>query len=390
MNPVKIAEGIYWVGAVDWDVRNFHGYSTHRGTTYNAYLIIDEKIALVDTVKGCFFNEMASRISGLVDISDIDYIITNHVEMDHSGSLPDVMRIAKNAEIIASPNGMKGLKLHYGENSRFRSEINWQGVTLGKRSLVFYQTPMVHWPDSMVSYMPEEGILFSNDAFGQHIATFERLDCGIPLDIVMEEAAKYYSNIVLPYGGNVQKSLEALAGLEIKVIAPSHGIIWRSHIDGIMSKYKKWASNGVDNKAAIIYDSMWGSTEKIAGAVRRAFENNNIPTVMLSLKSNDISDIMTHVLESKYICVGSPTLNNNILPTVAAFINYMKGLCPKNRIGMAFGSYGWGGQGVGQIEEVLRNLGFGIMEQARLQYVPTEEQLGSVSQKMYNTIKALC
>ena len=390
MNPVKIAEGIYWVGAVDWGVRNFHGYSTHRGSTYNAYIVIDEKIALVDTVKGSFFNEMASRISSLIDMSDIDYIISNHVEMDHSGSLPDIMRVAKNAEIIASPNGMKGLKLHYGENLRFRPEISCTGVTLGKRSLVFHQTPMVHWPDSMVSYMPEEGILFSNDAFGQHIATYERFDCEVPQGIVMEEAAKYYSNIVLPYGANVQKALEALAGLEIKVIAPSHGIIWRSHIGSIISKYKKWASNGVDEKAAIIYDSMWGSTEKIAGAIRKAFENNNIPTVMLSLKSNDISDIMTHVLESKYICVGSPTLNKNILPTVAAFINYMKGLCPKNRIGMAFGSYGWSGQGVGQVEEALKYLGFDVMGQARLQYVPTKEQLELVTEKTDNSIKTLC
>lgn len=354
MKPIQIGENIYWVGGIDWDIRNFHGYSTNRGTTYNAYLIVDEKVVLIDTVKYYLFDEMIKRISYVVDPSKIDYIISNHVEMDHSGGLLKIMELAPNAQIITSNNGEKGLKAHYRKNWNFKVAQTGDALNLGKRSLSFVNTPMVHWPDNMVTYLNEDKILFSNDAFGQHIATSERFADELPKDIVMEEAAKYYANIVLPYGSNVQKALNLVSELNIKTIAPSHGLIWRSNIDEIILKYNKWSSYESDNKAVIVYDSMWGSTEKIAYALLNAFENRNIPAQMLNLKTNHISDIMTKVLESKYICVGSPTLNNNMMPTVAASLYYLKGLAPQNRIGLAFGSYGWGGQSVGQIENFKR------------------------------------
>lgn len=386
MKPVQIKENIYWVGGIDWDIRNFHGYLTQRGTTYNAFLIIDEKITLIDTVKHYLFDEMMARISAIVDPAKIDYVVSNHVEMDHSGCIPRLMEVAPKAKIYTSPNGEKGLKAHYKGNWDFNVTKSGETLSLGKRSLTFVHTPMVHWPDNMTSYLNEEKILFSNDAFGQHIASSERFDDQLPFDILMEEAGKYYANIVLPYGSQVQKALDAVSDLEIEVIAPSHGIMWRSQIPDIIREYRKWSANETDDKAVIVYDSMWNSTEKIAYAVQAAFENKGISTRMMNLKTNHISDIMTQVLTAKYICVGSSTLNNNILATVGAYLTYLKGLAPKKRIGLAFGSYGWGGQSVGQIEEVLKGLGFDLMEQVRIQYIPDYEQLKGVTKKLEDEI----
>ncbi|SEG14666.1 Flavorubredoxin [Caloramator fervidus] len=387
MRPFKISENVYWVGAIDWNIRNFHGYSTHRGTTYNAYLIIDEKITLIDTVKSHLVDEMLERISYVVDPRKIDYVISNHVEMDHSGGLPRLMEIIPDATIFTSLNGERGLKLHYGSNWNFKVVKSGETLSLGNKSLEFIYTPMVHWPDNMVSYLIEDKILFSNDAFGQHIASSERLDSQFCLDIILEEAAKYYANIVLPYSSNVKKVLEAILNLDIDVIAPSHGLIWKNNIEDIINKYKKWSDNTTDNKAVIVYDSMWGSTEKIAYAIYNAFEESNISAVMLNLKTNDISDIMTHILNSKYICIGSPTLNNNILPTVASFLYYLKGLAPKKRIAMAFGSYGWGGQSIGQIEDILKSCGFELIDSIRVQYVPDFKQLKEINAKVKEVLQ---
>jgi len=224
MNPYKLTENIYWVGGVDWNLRDFHGYTTKRGSTYNAYLIVDEKIVLIDTVKHYMFEEMMSRISSIIDPSKIDYIISNHVEMDHSGAIPKVLEIAKNAVILTSPMGEKGLKAHFGD---VPMKVVKTGETFssGAVDFAFVQTPMVHWPDNMVTYLPKEKILFSNDAFGQHIASFERTDKEYPLEIIIEEAKKYYANIVLPYSEQVKKAVEIVKGLDIKMIATSHGII---------------------------------------------------------------------------------------------------------------------------------------------------------------------
>lgn len=379
---ISLKEGIYWVGGIDWDLRNFHGYLTQRGSTYNAYLIIDEKITLVDTVKGYLTDEMIKRISEIVDPSKIDYIISNHVEMDHTGGLPKMMEVAKNATIITSPNGEKGLNRHYKKEWKYKTVKSGDVLNLGKRNLQFLLMPMVHWPDSMASYLVEDKILLPNDAFGQHLASFERFDDEYPIDIVMEEAKKYYGNIVLPFGSQVQAVLKAVENLEIDMIAPSHGLIWRKNIGKIVDEYKKWSSNQTEEKAVIVYDTMWGSTEDIANAIKYAFESKNISYKMFNLRHNHISDIMTDVTTAKYICVGSPTLNNTILPTVSAFLTYLKGLAPKNRTALAFGSYGWGGQSIGEVESVLNNCKFDILPQIKVNYIPDKEELTEITNKL--------
>ncbi|OQY39564.1 MAG: MBL fold metallo-hydrolase [Candidatus Cloacimonetes bacterium 4572_65] len=386
MKPIKLKENIYWVGAIDWNQRDFHGYLTQKGTSYNAYLIIDEKITLVDGVKAQFTQEMLTRISHIIDPSKIDYIIHNHVEMDHSGSLPEMLKIAPNAEIVSSPNGSRGLKAHHGTDFDIKIVKTGNSLNIGKRNLNFVLTPMVHWPDNMVCYCPEEEILFSNDSFGQHIASSHPFDKDYPLNILFHEAKKYYANIVLPYGSQVIKALEIVKQLNPKMIAPSHGIIWEEHISEIIDLYDNWASNKVAEKAMIIYDTMWKSTEKIAHAIADGFEEKNIPFEFVNLKATHISDIMTNVIDSKYICIGSPTLNNNILPTVAAFLAYLKGLAPKKRTAVAFGSYGWGGQSIGLIREDLEKCGFTVWDNIKTSYIPSDKFLKEVTEKIVNNI----
>jgi flavorubredoxin len=245
---------------------------------------------------------------------------------------------------------------------------------------------MVHWPDNMVTYSPSDKILFSNDAFGQHLASAERFDDEYPLDIILFEAGKYYANIVLPYSGQVQKALEAAGGLSMDVIAPSHGIIWRAHIPKIVGEYSKWAAQETENKAVVVYDTMWHSTEKMARAIVEAFEEKGVRAVLRPLAVNHISDVMTDILTAKYVCVGSPTLNNQMLPTVAAFLTYLKGLAPKGRTGLAFGSYGWGGQSVEQIEAVLSQAGFDLWESLKVKYIPDQAGLVQIKESVKNKL----
>lgn len=379
MSKVQIKKDIYWVGGIDWNIRNFHGYLTPRGTTYNAYLIVDEKVVLVDTVKHYMCDEMLDRIKAIIDPSKIDYIISNHVEMDHSGSLPRILELAPSATIITSPHGEKGLRNHYRADWDFQVVESGSSLNIGNHTLNFVTTPMVHWPDSMVTYIPEKKLLLPNDAFGQHIASANRFDDEIGWDILREEAGKYYANIVLPYGNQVKKALGALGGLDIDMIAPSHGTIWRSFIPNILEEYGKWSDGKTEDKALVVYDSMWGSTEKIAGALRDGLSDRGIPVTMRSLKSSHISDVMSELLTAKIIVVGSPTLNNGMLPTMGAFLTYLKGLRPKNRVGLAFGSYGWGGQAAGEIEKTLQSLDWQLpIEKINIKYVPDEEILADV------------
>jgi flavorubredoxin len=378
LNKVEIRPDIYWVGGIDWDLRNFHGYETQRGTTYNAYLIVDKKITLVDTVKHYLFDEMLARIKEIVDPKRIDYIVSNHVEMDHSGSLPKMKKEAPNAKIITSTRGEKGLLRHYKKDLGFQVAKSGDTLNIGKRTLHFVHIPMVHWPDSMVTYIPSDKLLLPNDAFGQHIASSERFDDEIEWGILREEAAKYYANIVMPYGDQVKKALEAVSGLKIDMIAPSHGIIWRSRITKIIEEYKKWANFETEKKALIIYDSMWGSTEKIAYALYEGISESGIPVNMRNIKNTNISDIITDVQDSKLILIGSPTLNNGMMPSVGGFLTYLKGLRPRDRIGFVFGSYGWGGQAVGEIEKILKDLSWDMpFDSININYIPDEEELNN-------------
>lgn len=383
MNAIQIKDGIYWVGALDWHLRNFHGYTTNRGATYNAYLIIDEKVALIDTVKAPFSRELLERISSIIDPSRIDYIISNHVEMDHSGALPALMETCPNATVVTSaPSGVKGLTAHYGPHN-YMAVKNNDTLSLGKRSLSFVTTPMLHWPDNMVTWCPEEKILFSNDAFGQHYCTNTRFDDDSDFCETMQEAKKYYANIIMCYGKQAAGAWKIVKEMEPEMIAPSHGVIWRSHVADILNAYEHWSSSVPEAGALIVFDSMWHSTETMAQTIAEAFTEKGEPVKLFDLKQTHISDIVVSLLDCKYVAVGSPTLNNNMLPTVAAFLCYMKGLSPKNRQAFSFGSYGWGGQANGQIEEALKKCGFDIcLETLKIQYIPSEEQLKELSEKI--------
>lgn len=379
----EIAKNIYNVGAIDWSMRNFHGYETTRGSSYNAYLILDEKITLIDTAKINFKDELLERISSVIDPAKIDVIISSHVEPDHSGSLGELAKIAPNAEIYTTnPNGLKGLTARYG-NLNYKPIKAGDKISIGERTLQFVPTPMLHWPDSMVTYCPEEKILFSNDAFGQHYATSLPFDDENDLPTIFYEAKKYYANILMPFGKQAQTALKALGDLEIKIIATGHGIIWRSHIPEIIERYKIWSGGEVENRAVVVFDSMWHSTEILAQTIAESFARKKIPAVYFDIKKNPMSDIVTEIFTSKFLAVGSPTINNQMMPTIAKILCYLKGLRPQNHLGFAFGSYGWGGQSITLVEEEMKAAGIEIiLDKIRIQNVPTKEQLEEISEKI--------
>ena len=390
LNAIEISPKVWWVGGIDWNERLFHGYTTERGITYNAYLIMDEKITLIDTCKATFADELVQRISQVVDPAKIDVVITNHVEMDHSGSLPVIHKIAPNAEIYASAGaGVNELRAHFGIEAT--PVKTGDTLCIGERTLSFVTTPMVHWPDNMVTYSDVDKILFSNDAFGQHFATTKRFDDENDMCEVMKQAKKYYANIVWPYGMQAGRALAAVKGLELKMIAPSHGCIWRSHIDEIIAKYEEWTTYQTQEKAVVVFDSMWHSTESMAREICDAFIAEGVSAQLIDVKSTHISDIMLYMCDAKYVAVGSPTLNSNMLPTVASFLTYMRGLSPKNeqRIGLAFGSYGWAPLGPKQVYAELENAKFQLpVPVVAQQWVPSEENLAELQGPVRKMIEA--
>lgn len=388
MKAVEIRKDIYWVGAIDWSMRSFHGYETSRGSSYNAYLILDEKITLIDTVKEPFKEELLERVASVIDPAKIDYIISNHVEPDHSGALPFMMAHCPNATIITSiPQGLKGLKARYGD-------MTYEGVkagdtlSIGKRTLQFVPTPMLHWPDSMVTYCPEEKILFSNDAFGQHLASGSRFDDENDLSVLYYEAKKYYANILMLYGRQAQAALKALKDLPIEMIATGHGIIWRSHVQEIHDLYEKWSHGVLEKRAVVVFDTMWHSTEQMARTITEAFQEKGVPAVFYDLKENALSDIMTDILTSEYLAVGSPTINNQMLPTVASFLCYLKGLTAKGHKAFAFGSYGWGGQSIALVEDELKAAGCDIvLDKQRLLNTPDKDTLEALREAVHTIVE---
>lgn len=390
LNAIEISPKVWWVGGIDWNERLFHGYTTERGITYNAYLIMDEKVTLIDTCKATFSDELVQRISQVVDPAKIDVVITNHVEMDHSGSLPVIHRIAPNATIYASAGaGVNEVRAHFGiEATPVKSGDT---LCIGERTLTFVTTPMVHWPDNMVTYSDVDQILFSNDAFGQHFATTKRFDDENDLCEIFKQAKKYYANIVWPYGMQAHKALEAAKGLDLKMIAPSHGCIWRSHIDEILEKYEAWTTYQTEEKAVVVFDSMWHSTESMAREICDAFIAEGVSAQLVDVKTTHISDIMLYMCDAKYVAVGSPTLNSNMLPTIASFLTYMRGLSPKNeqRIGLAFGSYGWAPLGPKQVYAELENAKFQLpVPVVAQQWIPSEENLAELQDTVRKMIEA--
>ena len=380
MPSVKLTEGVYWVGAVDWNLRYFHGpaYSTHRGTTYNAYLIIDEQITLVDTVYRPFADELLRHIREIVDPAQIDNIIINHVETDHSGSLPVIMGLAPKARIYCTQRGKEGLEKHYFGDWDYHVVKTGDELKIGQRTLSFIEAPMLHWPDSMFTYLKEDAILMPNDAFGQHIATNFRFDDQVDMNEVMDEAAKYYANILLPFSPLVLKKLDEVtkAGIEIKMICPSHGIIWRKDPGLIVNAYVKWAKGETERRALVVYDTMWDSTEKMAKAILAGITSAGVTAKLFKLSVSDRNDIIKEMINARAVVIGSPTMHNDILATIAPLLDDMKGLKPKGKIGMAFGSFGWGGGATGTIEEKLKTAGIEIVhEPITVKWVPTPEEL---------------
>jgi flavorubredoxin len=378
MNKVSLAEDINWVGVVDWNLRDFHGYVTRRGTTYNAYLISDEKTALVDTVKHTFSNELLRNVCEIVDPEKIDYIIVNHVEMDHSSSLPVIAKHAKNATIIASQRGKDAIIEHYGADFRIETVKTGDELKLGKRTLRFVEAPMLHWPDSMFTYVVEDKILMPNDAFGQHLATSERFDDEVDEHVLMEEAKTYYANILMPLAPLITRKIQEVVqmGIPIAMIAPSHGIIWRSDPSKIIKAYSDWSAGVSKNKVVIVYDTMWGSTDKMARAIAEGAASQAVDVKLLKLRAANRTEAMTEILDAKAVVVGSPTLNNGMFPTLGSFLTYATGLKPKGKLWGFFGSYGWGGGAVKGMTEMARKAGFEVHELGvEVKYVPDQEDL---------------
>lgn len=385
VEPLALARGVYWVGVIDWNLRDFHGYVTPKGTTYNAYLIVDEKITLVDTVKAEFSAEMLKRISQIIDPAKIDYVIVNHVEMDHSGSLPAIMNTAPDATIYCSNKGRDGLHLHYKadgcEDWDFEVVKTGSELSLGSKTLMFIEATMLHWPDSMHTYIKEDKILLSNDAFGQHIATSKPFDDEV--GDVMAEAAEYYANILMPFGRIILKYIETVTelGIDINMIAPGHGIIWRQDPAKIIEAYGRWARGETTKKVLIIYDTMWGSTHTMAKSILDGIKAAGVEVKLINIRKIDLSGIITEVLEAPVIIVGSPTLNNGIFPSVSEFLTHLKGLRPKGKQAVAFGSYGWGGGAVKAVEKELEMAGFELIEPGlQIRYRPDEEGIAACRQ----------
>lgn len=394
LSAVQIKPDVYWVGAVDWNARSFHGYSTEDGITYNAYLIMDEKVTLIDTAKITFKDELLARISSIIDPSKIDVLVCNHVEMDHSGNVPTIKELNPNVRILASaPQGVKGLTAHYHDLG-FEGVKTGDTLNIGKRTLTFVQTPMVHWPDNMVTYDAYDKILFSNDAFGQHFASSKRFDDENDLGEVMKQARKYYANIVQPYrmqATNAVKAVRKLGPDAIDIIAPAHGVCWRSHVADILDAYENvYTSGKLEEKALVAYDSMWGSTDKMAHAIADGFLAAGVPVRLMDVKCTHISDVMEEFLDCKYVAVGSPTLNSQMMPPMAELLTYMKGLSPKNegRVGIPFGSYGWAPLGPKNIAAELEGVGFDLpLGTLACNWIPDQAYLDDLRQKIVDLAK---
>ena len=378
---LEVKPGIYWVGAIDWRLRDFHGYSTELGSTYNAFLVVDDHVTLFDTVKATHTDEMLWRIGQVVDPGKIDTIVVNHAEMDHSGSLGRMIETVRPERVFASPACEKALKAHFHHQGwPVRVVKSGDRFNLGRRNVTFLETKMLHWPDSMFSYLEEDRLLISSDAFGQHYATSERFDDEVDPGELIHQSAKYYANILNPYSPLVAGLLQQVAkmGLQIDMIAPDHGVIWRKDPGRILSAYEGWSAQISRDKAIVVFDSMWHSTEKMAEAVGQGLIEKGVSVQVMDLHGWHRSDVVTELLDARGFVLGSPTLNNGILPRMADLLCYAKGLRFTGKVGAAFGSYGWGGEAVKLLNGTLDDMKVRrVHEGLRVQYVPTEGDLES-------------
>lgn len=376
LKAAQVTPRVWWVGAIDWAIREFHGYATQRGSTYNAFLVLADKVTLVDTVKAPFRREMMARIASVIDPSKIDYIISNHSEMDHSGSLPETIEAVRPERVFASSKGLEALRAHFGPALAVEAVADGQTLSLGNLNVTFAETRMLHWPDSMVSYLAEEQVLFSQDAFGQHLATQALWADRIPREVLEYEAAKYYANIILPFSPMVTKTVERLGklNLPLKVIAPDHGPLYRQDLSWVVGRYAAWAAQKRSAKAVVVYDTMWQSDALMAKAVAEGLaEGGADPVCVHPMGASLRSDVATDILDAGALVVGSPTINQQMFPTVADVLCYLQGLKPKGLVGAAFGSYGWSGGAVKRIEDALKAMAVDLVAEAvAINYVPDD------------------
>jgi len=390
----ELVKGVYWVGVVDWGLRHFHGHelSTHRGSSYNAYLIVDDKIALVDTVWGPFQEQLIENIRQVVDPARIDIVVANHAEADHSGGLPAVMREAPGATLVVSRRGRESIEGHYHRPWNFQTVRTGDKISLGSCELVFVEAPMLHWPDSMFTYLAGKDILMPNDAFGQHYASDFRFNDQVDQEELYEEAIKYYANILTPFSDLVTRKIDEVLALNlpVQIIAPSHGVIWRKDPLQIVQKYQEWAAQVPQKRAVILYDTMWEGTRHMAEAVGEGLAAENVPFKLFHMAVTDRNDVLTEVFKAKAVVVGSPTVNRGVLPTLSPILEDLKGLRFKNKIGATFGSYGWSGEAVKLIEEHLALCGLPVIGPGVLaKWQPTEADLTACRELGYKIAKAI-
>ncbi len=369
MGAVEIKPSIYWVGAIDWAIRDFHGYVTPNGTTYNNYLVLDKHVTLVDTVKHEFCHYTIDSIKELVDPAKIENIVINHIENDHATSLGEIMELTPNALIHITERGKKGLDRFF-DTSRWKFRIVKTGDTLntGTKTITFLETPMLHWPDSMMSYVKEDKLLISQDGFGQHLASSARFDdeyCDQCSTVELEHSVRdYYANILMPFGQIIKTKIAEIKklGLEIDMIAPDHGIIWRRDPAKILQMYLDMASGKADLRVVIIYDTMWHSTEYMTIPIMEGIKAAGVDVEVIKLRATPMSTATKRFWESRAMLIGTPTLNNIMYPTIAEFLTYLRGLRPKDRMVGAFGSFGWGGGAVKEAYAVFKQMGLEAME----------------------------
>ncbi len=377
---LELKEKIYWVGVKDWELKRFHGeeYSTHRGSSYNSYLIKDKKIALVDTVWTPFHEGFVADLEKEIGLNNIEYIIINHTEQDHAGSLAYLMEKIPDTPIYCTKNGASMIKGHFHKDWNFKVVKTGDSLELGDYKLVFVEMPMLHWPDSMATYVAGANVLLSNDAFGQHYASPYMFNDQVDQGELFQEAVKYYANILTPFSGLVKKKIKEIKELNVPIdmIAPSHGIIWRDNPLQIVEKYDLWASEYDEGTAAILYDTMWGATKKMALSIAKGLEKNGIGVKVFNLGKIDKNDVLTEVFKAKGIIVGSSTINKGILSSTASILEIIKGLKFKGKVATAFGSYGWSGESPKIVEQRLTDAGFEIIQELiKVKYDPTPENL---------------
>lgn len=369
MEAVELRPGIYWVGAVDWAVRDFHGYVTPRGSTYNNYLIMDRDVTLVDGVRAEFVEESIGRIRALADPAEIKNIVVNHIEPDHAGGLGDIVRLAPKAALYMTERGKKGLERFFDISSwDIRTVKTGDTLGIGKRTLLFIETPMIHWPDSMMTYMKGDKILISQDGFGQHLASSERFDdeyIALASEAELDDAVwDYYANILMPLGTVISRKIEDIVkmGLEIDMIAPDHGVIWRKEPQKAIQMYLDMAAGKAEERAVIVYDTMWHNTEKMLRPLTDGIRDGGLDCKAIKLRAAPLSVAVKEFWRARGTLLGSPTLNNTVFPSVGEFLAYLKGLRPKNRIVGAFGSFGWAGGAVKEMIEGFKAMGLETME----------------------------